>query len=495
MNPPFSNPRGAYIDHIQKAWSLLNEEGSLIAIAPLSFTFAKDKRSTEFRNFVSDNGSWEQLPDDSFKESGTSVSTVLIALKKRKSVSVQPQSHILKLTSTQSDLNTNLSLVKRVVPDKPHHPICKNILLVADSKTQQVQLTAFDLSLGIQTSFSAVVETDGKIAIPAKLLNDIVSRLPEGEITLTSESTIVDTEAEGNSIKITLTSTSGRYQMQGMSAEEFPSLPQIEDGVAVELPVEALMTGVRGSLFATSTDETKQVLTGVHLKMQQENLEFAATDGHRLAVVQTTNNLPSPPGSDESDAAAVAEASETSPLELTLPATALRELERMLGMSQPNDTVALHFEQGQIVFKGGGHHLTSRTLEGQYPAYRKLIPDSFIRQLTIERRQLLSAVERIAVLADKEKKVIKFNIDSVQQQINLSVNTQLSSGQESVSAQISGESLEIGFNFKYLIEGLKTLSTDEIQMLVNEASTPVILTPLGGLKMTYLIMPIKIHHN
>ncbi|NER93591.1 MAG: DNA polymerase III subunit beta [Symploca sp. SIO1B1] len=312
---------------------------------------------------------------------------------------------------------------------------------------------------------------------------------------LTALAIAVNTEAEGNSIKITLTSTSGRYQMQGMSAEEFPSLPQIEDGVAVELPVEALMTGVRGSLFATSTDETKQVLTGVHLKMQQKNLEFAATDGHRLAVVQTTNNLPSPPGSDESDAAAVAEASETSPLELTLPATALRELERMLGMSQPNDTVALHFEQGQIVFKGGGHHLTSRTLEGQYPAYRKLIPDSFIRQLTIERRQLLSAVERIAVLADKEKKVIKFNIDSVQQQINLSVDTQLSSGQESVSAQISGDSLEIGFNFKYLIEGLKTLSTDEIQMLVNEASTPVILTPLGGLKMTYLIMPIKIHHN
>jgi len=398
--------------------------------------------------------------------------------------------NIMKLVCTQSELNTNLSLVSRAIPSRPTHPVLGNVLLAADSELQRVQLTAFDLSLGIQTSFNAVVETGGKIAIPAKLLNDIVSRLPEGEITLTSESTTVDTEAEADSIKITLTSASGRYQMRGMNAEEFPPLPQIKDGVALELPVEALMEGLRGSLFATSADETKQVLTGVHLTMQQENLEFAATDGHRLAVVQTTNQNTT---DDESDTAAVAEASDTSPLELTLPARALRELERMLGMSQPNDNVALHFEQGQIVFEGGGHRLTSRTLEGQYPAYRKLIPDSFIRQITIERRQLLSAVERIAVLADQKNNVIKFSIDNVEEQIKLSVEAQdVGSGQESMSAQISGEGLEIAFNVKYLIDGLKALSTSDIQMQINEANTPVILTPLGGIKMTYLIMPVQI---
>ena len=393
---------------------------------------------------------------------------------------------IMKLVCNQSELNTNLSLVSRAIPSRPTHPVLGNVLLAADSEHQRVQLTAFDLSLGIQASFSAVVETGGKIAIPAKLLNDIVSRLPEGEITLTSESIVVDTEAEGDSIKITLTSASGRYQMRGMSAEEFPPLPQVDDGVAVELPVEALMAGLRGSLFATSADETKQVLTGVHLIMQQENLEFAATDGHRLAVVQTTNQNTT----EEGD---TAETSDTSPLELTLPARALRELERMLGMSQPTDNVALRFEQGQIVFQSGDHRLTSRTLEGQYPAYRKLIPESFTRQVTIERRQLLSAVERIAVLADQKNNVIKFHIDSVGEEMNLSVEAQdVGSGQESMSAQISGEGLEIAFNVKYLIDGLKALSTDNIQMQINEANTPVILTPLGGLKMTYLIMPVQI---
>jgi DNA polymerase-3 subunit beta len=405
----------------------------------------------------------------------------------------------MKLICTQSDLNTNLSLVSRAVPSRPTHPVLGNVLLAADTKTQQVLLTAFDLSLGIQTSFAATVEVGGEIAIPAKLLNDIVSRLPEGEITLSDE---VGESDDGDSLLVTLTSASGRYQMRGMSAEEFPELPQVKAGVAVHLPVEALTQGLGGTLFATSSDETKQVLTGVHLTVQQDSLEFAATDGHRLAVVETTNQN----AEDDSVSVAVAtqgesseaseqveSASDTSGLEFTLPARALRELERTIAMRQGTDTVMLHFEQGQIVFQGGDQRLTSRTLEGQYPAYRQLIPRQFQRQITIERRQLLSAVERIAVLADQKNNIVKFSIDSINQQLSLSVEAQdVGSGRESMPAQVSGDSLDIAFNVKYLIDGLKALSTSDIQMQMNTADSPVILTPLGGLKMTYLIMPVQI---
>lgn len=454
----------------------------------------------------------------------------------------------MKLVCTQSDLNTNLSLVSRAVPSRPTHPVLGNVLLAADQETQQVRLTAFDLSLGIQTSFLATVEESGEIAIPAKLLSDIVSRLPEGEITLEDE----EGEAGSNGVSaverdraqaaprelesgisaappvedriiVTLTSTSGRYQMRGMNAGEFPELPQLEGGVAVRLPTEALVEGLRGSLFATSSDETKQVLTGVHLTMQQDSLEFAATDGHRLAVVQTTNqdSLDSVSGAVPEELAVVgsgasekqAEQPNTSALEFTVPARALREIERMLGMRQSKDTVTLHFEQGQIVFQGGNqtladsettqssgslpvyYRLTSRTLEGQYPAYRQLIPRQFQRQITIERRQLLSAVERIAVLADQKNNIVKFSIDSVNQQLSLSVEAQdVGSGRESMSAQISGDSIDIAFNVKYLIDGLKALSTSDIQMQMNAANSPVILTPLGGLKMTYLIMPVQLRN-
>lgn len=405
----------------------------------------------------------------------------------------------MKLICTQSDLHTNLSLVSRAVPSRPTHPVLGNVLLAADTKTQRVRLTAFDLSLGIQTSFAAQVEADGKITIPAKLLNDIVSRLPEGEITLEEtaggESTNFGAAASSeqvDSVIVTLTSASGRYQMRGMGAGEFPELPNVEAGVAVNLPVEALVEGLRGSLFATSSDETKQVLTGVHLIMQQDSLEFAATDGHRLAVVQTVNQSVVNDDNVETTVA-TSGLSDASELEFTLPARALRELERMLGMRQSTEGVALHVEQGQIVFEAGDHRLTSRTLEGQYPAYRQLIPRQFERQITIERRQLLSAVERIAVLADQKNNIVKFSIDSVNQQLSISVEAQdVGSGQESMSVEVSGDSLDIAFNVKYLIDGLKALSTSSIQMQMNAANTPVILTPLGGLKMTYLIMPVQI---
>lgn len=391
----------------------------------------------------------------------------------------------MKLICTQSDLNTNLSLVSRAVPSRPTHPVLGNVRLVADTENQRVNLTGFDLSLGIQTSFPATVETGGEITIPAKLLNDIVSRLSEGEITLEDKPR---EDAEGETLIVTLTSSSGRYQMRGMGADEFPELPHIETPVAVHLSVEALTEGLRGSLFATSSDETKQVLTGVHLTMQQDSLEFAATDGHRLAVVQTTNENTEQEEKEESS-------TDTSPLEITLPARALRELERMMGMRQATDKVALNFEQGQIVFQVGEHRLTSRTLEGQYPAYRQLIPRQFEREITIDRRKLVSAVERIAVLADQKNNVLKFSIDSINQQLSLSVESQdVGSGQESLSAEVSGESMDIAFNIKYLIDGLKALSTSDIQMQMNATTSPVILTPVGGLKMIYLIMPVQLRN-
>lgn len=377
----------------------------------------------------------------------------------------------MKLVCTQSDLSTNLSLVSRAVPSRPTHPVLANVLLTANAEEGLVYLTGFDLSLGIRTSFPAEIETDGEITLPAKLLNDIVSRLPEGEITL-------DDEARETPMGATITSASGRYQVRGMGVEEFPELPVVA-GVAIYLPAAALIEGLRSTLFAASADETKQVLTGLHLTFQQDNLEFAATDGHRLAVVQSTNEI--------------ADSEESVGLEVTVPAKALRELERMLGMRSSTEPLTLHLEQGQVVFEWANQHLTSRTLEGQYPAYRQLIPRQFERQITLERRLLLSAVERIAVLADQKNNIVKFSIDSVNQELGLSVDAQdVGSGRESMPAQVTGESIDIAFNIKYLIDGLKALQSSEIQMQLNTATTPAILTPLGSLKMTYLIMPVQI---
>lgn len=379
----------------------------------------------------------------------------------------------MKLGCNQNDLSTNLSLVSRAVPSRPSQPVLANILLTADAATQRVSLTAFDLSLGIQTSFAATVEMSGAITLPAKLLTDIVTKLsPQTQITL----------EQREDFQVTLLAGSGEYQLRGLGAEEFPQLPLVESGEAAQLSVEALVEGLRGTLFAASTDETKQVLTGVHLQVQAEGLEFAATDGHRLAVVTTQN-------AESDEETAVAE------FEVTIPGRALKDLERMVTAQGRSEPIALYFDQGQTVFQWGDHYLTSRTLEGQYPAYRQLIPQQFERQVTIDRKQFLAALERIAVMADQKNNVVKLSLSQEQQRVTLSVEAQdVGSGQESLPVQISGESLDIAFNVRYIMDGLKALPAAELQMQLNNATSPVVLIPLGGVKMTYLVMPVQIRN-
>ncbi|WP_088243469.1 DNA polymerase III subunit beta [Calothrix rhizosoleniae] len=387
----------------------------------------------------------------------------------------------MKLVCTQSDLSTHLSLVSRAVPSRPTHPVLANVLLQADADNNQVSLTAFDLSLGIRTSFSAEVFQGGVLALPAKLLNDITSRLPEGDITLDDESNTVESESS-EGLTLTLTPQTGRYQVRAMAGEEFPELPLLEEAQTMELSADALIAGLRGSLFATSADETKQVLTGVHLKVQPDTLEFAATDGHRLALVETANENPDGNGENQ--------------LEVTVPSKALRELEKMLVHNKSeNELVTLNFDAGQVVFQWQNQRLTSRTLEGQYPAYGQLIPSQFEREINLDRRQFVTALERIAVFADQKNNIVKINIDSIEQEITLSVEAQeLGSGRDSIPAEISGDDIVIAFNVKYLMEGLKALPSTEILMQVNQPLTPVIFKPLGGINMTYLAMPVQLRN-
>jgi len=382
----------------------------------------------------------------------------------------------MKLVCTQSNLSTHLALVSRVVPSRPTHPVLANVLLSADLETQTVRLTAFDLSLGIQTTFPANVEAAGNLTLPAKLLNDIVSRLPEGDIVL---------DATVDESVVALVSSSGRYQVRGMGAEEFPDLPVLASAEATHLAPEALIEGLSSSLFATSTDESKQVLTGVHITTQPDGLEFAATDGHRLAVVQTVDA----DGNGEEETRADTDID----LSVTVPARAFRELKSMLGMKQSAEPIALQMDRGQAIFEWANQRLTSRLLEGQYPNYRQLIPRQFDRQATVDRKLFASALERIAVIADQKNNIVKLNFDSTTQELALSVDAQdVGSGQETIPVQLSGDSLEVAFNVKYLLDGLKVINTADIKMQLNTSTSPAILEPLGNLKMTYLVMPVQI---
>jgi DNA polymerase III subunit beta len=391
----------------------------------------------------------------------------------------------MKFVCTQHDLNVNLGFVSRAVPARPTHPVLANIKIEATIDPDRIQLTGFDLSLGIQTSFPAQVIEPGVLTLPAKLLNDIVAKLPSGDITIDDDSTSENL--------VNITSVSGKYQVRGMSAEEFPELPSIEDGEINPLSATAFIEGLKGSLVACSQDETKQILTGVYLNVKPDCLEFAATDGHRLGIVKVYPPEAEDAITTDDDKGDVPGATPKGSFEVTVPAKALRELEKMLGSKPDGDKLGVQLEQGQVVFAWGEQKLTTRTLEGKYPDYRLLIPRQFQRQITLDRKQILSALERIAILADSSSNLVKFSIDSTNQSIALSVEAQdRGNGRESLTAQITGADLDIAFNVKYLMDGLKTIPTPEITINLNGPLEPVILTPLGGIEMTYLVMPVQL---
>ena len=384
----------------------------------------------------------------------------------------------MRLVCPHTQLAANLAIVGRAVASRPTHPILANIRLDADSTNQSLGLTAFDLNIAVQVSFPAQVVDGGSITLPAKLLNDIVSRLPDEDITINFE--------KDNTV-VTIVCGSGRYQMNGLPIEEFPELPQIgEDGETTYLPVESMLNGLAATLFATSADETKRILTGVHLTATSDRLEFAATDGHRLSVLQT--------GFLDADEPPVTGDTVTTNLEVTIPSRALRELERMLNQ-QTEGAIAVKFDSANMIFQSANQILISRLLDGSYPNYRQLIPNQFERKVTLERKLFLSALERIAVLADQKNNIVKITIDSTGQEISLSVEApDVAAGRESLPAQVSGEAVEIAFNVKYLLDGLKALPSNEIQIQLNNPTSPAVLVPIGASKMTYLLMPVQIRN-
>ena len=383
----------------------------------------------------------------------------------------------MKVVCSQSELNSALQLVSRAVATRPTHPVLANVLLTADAGSNRLSLTGFDLSLGIQTSLAASVETSGAITLPARLLGEIVSRLSsDSPVTLA-----VDDSGE----QVQLTSLSGSYQMRGMSADDYPDLPMVESGMTLKLQPERLVQALKGTLFASSADEAKQLLTGVHLKFNQRALEAAATDGHRLAVLNVEDALQD---------AAVTDAVDDEGFAVTLPSRSLREVERLMASWRSDEPVSLFCDRGQVVFLAADQMVTSRTLEGTYPNYGQLIPDGFTRTFGMDRRALIAALERIAVLADQHNNVVKFSSQPEDGVVQISADAQdVGSGSESVPSNLEGDAMQIAFNVRYLLDGLKAMGSDRIVLHCNAPTTPAVLrSEEASEAFTYLVMPVQI---
>ena len=374
----------------------------------------------------------------------------------------------MKLICSQADLSSALALVGRAVaPERPSHPILANVLLRADDHFDTLGLTGYDLSLGIETEIPATVAEPGEITLPARLFSEIISKLPsDSPITLA-----IDGE------QVQISSTSGTYRLSTLPASDYPDLPSGKPSSMATIAAGLLRHALGSTLYATATDESKRLLTGAHLATDADTLTIAATDGHRLAACDT--ELP--------------EGAPQSPLSATIPARALREVERLLGRCDDDQDVCLSVIAGYARLQPvGGPVLITRTLDGTYPNYRQLVPGDFAGRITTNRAALISAITRVAVLADQTNGVVKLIPGDGELTIWAEVSD-VGLASETLTAEITGDAPTIAFKGKYLLESLRAHSIDAVTLHCNSAITPVVIA--GDPAVLALVMPVQVREG
>jgi len=398
----------------------------------------------------------------------------------------------MKFSCPAKQLTTALNTVMGAIPTKPNHPILAHVLLLATPQT--IEVRAFDLSLGITAQFNAPVEVEGASTLPAKHLLNLIASLPKDEE--------LSFEMELNQTEAILTSAGKRYTFRGFKASQFPQLPtEFPLTVpAIRLTATVLARGLKTTLFAATTDEMKPVLSGIRLTVEADQVEFAATNGKVLAVVQ--DSIPTHENKQQSETTKKHKTkrkslpSASSQWGITIPKTALKELQKLLGNPTDNLTdseVLLHFNESQILFTSATFSLVCRALTGDYPDYTLLIPKQWSHEVTVSSHQLLAAVTRLATF-DKHK-IIRLVLNPTEQVISLYGQGQdIGSGAESLPALIQGEGLEIGFDADVLIPALKAIPTSEVRFSFNEANTPATLNTVANSlgTATVLVMPVEL---
>ena len=383
----------------------------------------------------------------------------------------------MEIVCNQSEFNNAIQLVSKAVASRPTHPILANLLLAADQGTNKISLTGFDLNLGIQTSLDANVTKSGAITIPSKLLSEIVNKLPS--------ETPVSIEVDENSENISIKSNRGSFNIKGIPSDDYPNLPFVESGTSLNIDPSSFLKALKLTIFASSTDDSKQLLTGVNFTFNKKYLESASTDGHRLSVVLIDNNE----NFQEKENIQPNEES----LSVTIPTRSLREIEKLVSLKSSESSIKLFYDKGQVVFISSDQIITTRTLEGSYPNYSQLIPDTFSKLFTFNTKNLIEALERIAVLADQQSSVVKIKLEENDIALISADAQDIGSANESLSVSYSGEKFDIAFNVRYLLEGLKVILSDNVILKCNLPTTPAVLVPEDNITaFTYLVMPVQV---
>jgi len=366
----------------------------------------------------------------------------------------------MKIILQQRDLKESINIVQRGVSTKTTLPILKGILL--EAKDGLLTLTGNDLDIGIENKIQCNVVEEGSVVVPSRLFGEIIRKLPDGEVSITVDS--------NNNIDIRCGYS--QFNLMGDSSQEYPELPYVQKENTYHIAFDLLRNMIRQTIFATAQDDTRPILTGVLIEIEDNSISMVAVDGYRLALRKAFIDS----GIDN---------------KAVVPAKTLMEISRILGNESYDKDVEISFTDKHILFSIENTRVISRLLEGEFINYEQILPKEYNTRAIVKTREILDSIERASLLAKEGKNnLIKLNI--MDDFINISSNVEIGSVNERVEVKLEGDDLEIGFNSKYLLDALKVIDSEEIVMEFTTSVSPCIIKPCDNENYIYLVLPVRL---
>jgi DNA polymerase III subunit beta len=373
----------------------------------------------------------------------------------------------------RNDLLRELQLFQGIVERKNTIPILANVLV--EAQDDHVRFLATDLEVGLRSKCAASVAKGGSLTLPAKKLYEIVKSLPETDIRV---------EEDKGGVKVAADRFDSRIQT--LPREDFPTLPASSGSPTAVLPSAALREMVAKTHFAITGEDTRFFLNGALFVMKADSMSLVATDGHRLALVTVPRN-----GGDHGNEVARFKAKQADEERPILPKKTLGELGRLL--AEGDEEVRFQKGENHLFFDVGERTLISRMIDGQFPAYERVIPKANDKHIEFERDRLTNAVKRVALLSNERSRAVKFQIEKGKVDVTSS-SPELGEAHETLPVEYSGGSMQICFNAQYVLDFLAAVGTDVVSLDVKDEVSQAIVKPVGaeGYDYTYVIMPMRI---
>lgn len=371
----------------------------------------------------------------------------------------------MRITVQQSDFQTALGYATRAIATRNVLPVLAGVLL--DAKENRLRVTGTDLEIAISVTIPAHVEAEGSFVLPGRALAELVRNFSGGDVRL---------EVEGER-RARIRWERSLFNIQGIPANQFPQIPvPSENAVAVSVSPDFLRNVIRRTVFAVSTDETRPILTGVFMKIQNGQFLAVATDGFRIASNQVTTDG-------------------VEGIDMVVPGRSLAELVRLLpASSDENSVVTIQRDGAYVFFDSHNIRLISRLIEGNYPDVKSLVPTEYTTQIVVNKQNLLDAVERAALVAGRQNgnlHLVKLDVRDGQVVVMAS-NADLGDAREEIPAMVRGESLLIGYNARYLIEGLKVMDSEDVEIGLIDPLKAGRIRASGESSFEYIVLPVKI---